>query len=93
MEILDNEKILHVAKLANIKVDDVDVYKKQLNDILTEIKKIEDVCMDNDIMITSCTNTNCYKSEEEVMDKREDLLKNSKLKNGDFIVVPKALND
>lgn len=96
MELLTKEQVRHVSKLAHINITDEEenMYLKQLNDILNEIKKIEEVNIDGDIMISSCDNINCYKEDiPGVMDKKEEILKNSKLRKGDFIVVPKVLND
>lgn len=97
MNLLTKEQVKHVALLAHIDIteSEEDMYLKQLNDILNEIKKIEDVNItDEDIMISSVDKINCYKDDEPgVMDKRDEILKNSKLRKGDFIVVPKVLND
>lgn len=97
MELLTKEQVKHVADLAHISIteQEEDMYLTQLNDILNEIKKIEEVNVDDEeIMISSVDKINCYKNDEPgVMDKREELLKNSKLRKGDFIVVPKVLND
>ena len=97
MELLTKEKVKHVAELAHINLSEQEeeMYLTQLNDILNEIKKIEDVNVDDEnIMISSVDKINCYKDDTEgVMDKRDEILKNSKLRKGDFIVVPKVLND
>ena len=97
MELLTKEQVKHVADLAHISIteQEEDMYLTQLNDILNEIKKIEDVNVDDEeIMISSVDKTNCYKEDVPgVMDKRDEILKNSKLRKGDFIVVPKVLND
>ena len=97
MELLTKEQVRHVSKLAHINLteQEEDMYLTQLNDILNEIKKIEQVDVDDeDIMISSTNNTNCYKEDiPGNMDKRDEILKNSKLRKGDFIVVPKVLND
>ena len=97
MELLTKEQVKHVASLAHINLSEEEekMYLTQLNDILNEIKKIEELNVDDeDIMISSVDKTNCYKDDTEgVMDKRDEILKNSKLRKGDFIVVPKVLND
>ena len=97
MELLTKEQVRHVADLAHISIteQEEDMYLTQLNDILNEIKKIEEVDVDNEeIMISSVDKVNCYKEDVPgVMDKRDEILKNSKLRKGDFIVVPKVLND
>ncbi len=97
MDLLTKEQVKHVAKLAHISINEQEenMYLTQLNDILNEIKKIEEVDVDNEeIMISSVDKVNCYKEDVPgVMDKRDEILKNSKLRKGDFIVVPKVLND
>ena len=97
MELLNKEQVKHVADLAHIALteQEEDMYLTQLNDILNEIKKIEEVNVDNEeIMISSVDKINCYKEDVPgIMDKRDEILKNSKLRKGDFIVVPKVLND
>ena len=97
MELLTKEQVKHVADLAHISITEKeeDMYLTQLNDILNEIRKIEELNIDEEnIMISSVDKTNCYKEDVPgVMDKRDEILKNSKLRKGDFIVVPKVLND
>ena len=64
MEKLDKEKVLHVASLAKLHLteEEVEKFSYQLKDILTEIKKIEDVEIpDQDIVIAACPNKNTYK--------------------------------
>ena len=95
---LTNEEVNHVALLARLYIDDSEreVYKKQLYDILSEIKKIEEVDIgdDTDIMISPCNNTNGYSNDSiGPMLSNKEIFKNVKHSNGDYIVVPKALND
>ena len=97
MEKLEKEKVLHVASLAKLHLteEEVEKFSYQLKDILTEIKKIEDVEIpDQDIVIAPCTNKNTY-NEDTIgeMLSREEILKNANKKYGSYIAVTRALND
>lgn len=88
----DKELVDHVAYLARIKVTDYPKYEKQLSDILTEIDKINKVDIDCDIMITSCNNKNAFFDDKIGYHlTKEETLKNSKNKDGNYIVVPKVI--
>jgi len=95
LEILTDSKIKHIADLAklNIKEQELEKYKKQLSDIMTEINKIEEVKIDeNDIMISPTDNENCY--DEDIVKlhiSKEEAFKNAKNQKGGYIVVPKIL--
>ena len=77
---MNTEKVKHIADLAklDIKEDEIEKYKIQLTDILTEIDKIMEVNIDNEkIMISSSTNRNCYSEDiPENHISTEDALKN-----------------
>src|SRR5574344_1411697 len=93
---LTKEEIDHVADLARLHVDESEypLYEKQLYDILKEIEKIEsvDVEGETDIMISPSTNINCYSNDQiGPMLSKEDVFKNVKHSNGDYIVVPKVV--
>ena len=96
MESLDEKKVLHIANLAKLKLDESEVkkYVKDLNDLMNEIKKIEDVEINDDILIAPVNNTNVY-NEDNVgeMLSREEILKNANKKYGSFIATSRALND
>lgn len=94
---LSNEEVEHVANLARLKVNDEDKewYASQLGDIMTEVNKIIDVDInEKNIMITSSNNINMY-SEDEIgeMLKTEEVLRCAKNTKGEYVVVPKVLND
>ena len=78
MELLTKEQVKHVSKLAHINIteEEENMYLKQLNDILNEIKKIEEVDVsDEEIMISSVDKINSYKEDiVGVMDKKEEIL-------------------
>ena len=95
---LTREEVDHVADLARLHVDEAeyDLYAKQLYDILEEVNKIENVDLkgEDSIMISPTTNTNCY-SQDQVgpMLTKEEIFKNVKHSNGDYIVVPRVVAD
>lgn len=94
-EKLTEKDVNHVIDLARLKENDIDRYKSQLNDILTEIDKILDVDInESDIMISPSDNVNRYNDDVVcgVIDKK-DVLKMANKTNGDFIVVSRVIND
>ena len=94
-EKLTEKDVNHVIDLAKLKENDIDRYKSQLNDILTEIDKILDVDInESDIMISPSDNVNRYNDDIVcgVIDKK-DVLKMANKTNGDFIVVSRVIND
>ncbi len=95
---LSNEEVDHVAELARLYVeeDEREEYRKHLYDILSEIKKIEDLDVEGEteMMISPCTNINTYSNDSiGPMLSTSDVLKNAKHTNGDFIVVPRVVAD
>lgn len=88
------DKVKHIANLAklNIKDEEMSKYQKQLTDILTEIDKIVEVDIDEDIMISPSDNKNNYsKDEAELHIDRNLAFKNAKNVKSNYITVPKAL--
>ena len=88
----------HVADLARLHVDEseYELYERQLYDILSEVKKIEDIDVEGEteMMISPSTNVNAYSNDTiGPMLSKEEILKNVKHTNGDFIVVPTVIND
>lgn len=91
---MTNEQVIHIAKLArlNVNENEIEKYKQQLNDIFTEIKKIEEVEIDENIMISPSDNKNNY--SDDVIEQhisKSDALKNAKRTRSDYITVPKVL--
>lgn len=92
---INKEKVEHIAKLARLSIDEQEIpkYEQQLGDILTEIEKIVSVPIDNeDIMISPTKNENCY--SEDIIGthiNKEEALKNTKHRKGDYIAVPKVI--
>lgn len=97
MEKLSEKDVRHVANLARLNVLDSEIerYSNQLSSILTEIEKITNVVVTGDeILISPTTNRNCFKSDEVgPMLSKEEIFKNVPNSYGDYVVVPKVIND
>lgn len=97
MKALDKEQVLHVAKLARLKITDEEVsrYGVQLAEILTEIDKIQKVELKTKtLLIAPTTNHDQYHDDQVgIMLKREDVLKNAPRTLENYIVVPKVINN
>lgn len=95
MKMISKEKVNHIANLAKLNINDneMEIYQKQLTDILTEIDKILKVDIkDKQIMISPTTNENCY--SEDVIEthiSKSEAFKNAKRVKGDYIIVPKVI--
>ncbi len=97
MEKLDREKVLHVASLAKLRIEEneIEKYVKELKDLMNEIDRIHEVKIeDEEILIAPSDNRNVY-NEDTVgkMLTREEILKNANKKYGSYIAVARALND
>ena len=97
MENLDREKVLHVASLAKLRIeeDEIEKYVKELKDLMDEVNRIVEVKIeDEEILISPTQNKNVY-SEDTIgsMLTREEVLKNANKKYGNYIAVARALND
>ena len=63
---MTNEEVLKVAHLARVSIDDneIEMYKGQLEAIMNEINKINEVeIIDDDIMISPSSNINKYRED------------------------------
>ena len=97
MEKLSEKDVRHVANLARLNVLDSEIerYSNQLSSILSEIEKITKVDVTSEeILIAPTTNYNCYKEDEvgEMLSKSE-MFANVPNAYGDYVVVPKVIND
>ena len=97
MENLDREKVLHVASLAKLRIEEAEIekYAKELKDLMSEVDRIQEAQIDDEeILISPSENRNVY-SEDTVgsMLTREEILKNANKKYGSYIAVTRALND
>lgn len=96
MNILSEEEVMHVAKLANLRLtnNEVNKFKEQLAFILNDIEKIKSIDISGDIMIAPTIEKNRY-CEDKVTESLslEEIKKNANNVYGDFIAVPKVLHD
>ena len=99
MKRLSEEELMHVASLARLELSTEEIAKfaTDLPLILDDIEKIKAVILDDetrDIMISPSQNTNEYHIAG-VLEKvrKEEALRNSKLSDGDYVVVPKVIHD
>lgn len=87
--------VSHIADLAKLELQEheYDVYQVQISDILTEIEKIINVEInENDVMISSCTNSNCFNNDEIGVHVNKELgFKNAMRIEGDYLISPKVI--
>ena len=92
---MTNEEVLKVAHLAKVYIDDneIEMYKGQLEAIMNEINKINEVeIIDDDIMISPSSNINKYR--EDVPKKaKDDVLSNAPKTNGNYIQIKRFVNE
>ena len=92
---MTNEEVLKVAHLARVYIDDneIEMYKGQLETIMNEINKINEVeIIDDDIMISPSNNINKYR--EDVPKKaKDDVLSNAPKTNGNYIQIKRFVNE
>jgi aspartyl-tRNA(Asn)/glutamyl-tRNA(Gln) amidotransferase subunit C len=97
MELLTEKEVKHVANLAKLNISDleIDKYKKQLTDIMTEIDKITNLDItEEEVLIAPIDHINIFSSDiSGDMLTKEEIFKNAKNTSGDYLVVPKVLND
>ena len=92
---LSKEEVLHVADLARINItnDEIERYQNQLNQILNEMKIINEINIEDDeILISPSKNVNVYR-EDIPNNEEEDVLKNAPKRNGNYIEVKRVIND
>ena len=92
---LSKEEVLHVADLSKIYIanDEIDKYEMQLNQILNEMKKINEIDIESDeILISPTDNKNVYRDDIPV---NEDIniLSNAPKTNGNYIEIKRVVND
>ena len=94
---LSKEEVLHVAKLAKISLNDVEIekYSVELKSLLNEVDKIKDVSgYDDEILIAPWDREATLREdkEEEMLDSKE-VLKNVPKHSGNYIEVPVVINE
>ena len=92
---VDREEILHIAKLAclNIKEEEIEEYRKNLQDILNFANIIDGVNTDNvSETISSTNNVNVFREDEiKEFGDREALLQNAPEKENGMFAIPKVI--
>ena len=89
--------MLHVARLARIKVseDEIEKYQVELKQILNEVEKINDIKgYDDDMLIAPWSDeTKARKDEEKEMLDAKEVLKNVPRNSGNYIEVPVVIGE
>lgn len=92
---VDKEEIMHIAKLAalNIKEDEIEEYRKNLQDILNFADIVNSVNTDNvSETIGSTSNSNMFRKDEiKEFDDKEALLQNAPEKQNNMFSIPKVI--
>jgi len=92
---VEKEEILHIAKLANLKIkeEEIEEYRKNLQDILNfanVIKNAETENVSETIGITN--NTNVFREDEiKVFEDNAALLKNAPEQEDNMFKIPKVI--
>lgn len=97
MNKLTREEVLHVSRLARIKVseDEIEKYQVELKQILNEVEKINDVKgYDDEILIAPWSDDTTLREDkvEEMLDAKE-VLKNVPRNSGNYIEVPVVIGE
>lgn len=91
MDKLSREEVLHVAKLARLKLSDeeIDKFSYQLKSLLDEINKINEIDLEVDDVLINPSNINCELSKDEstYFENPEALINNAPKKFDNFIEV------
>lgn len=94
---LSVDEVNHVAYLAKLKIDDekMDLYQRNLAQLLNDIDKIREVKVMDDEILISPTEEVCVLREDVVgeMLNAKDVLRNVPRHNGNYIEVPVVINE
>lgn len=93
---ISKEEILHIAKLASLKIkeEEIEEYRKNLQDILNFAKTIDKVNTDNLEETNGATANVNFLREDEVkeFEDKESLMQNALDKENNMFKIPKVLN-
>lgn len=92
---ISREEILHIAKLASLKIkeDEIEEYRKNLQDILNFAKTINSLDTSK-IEETNgiSSNVNVFREDKvKIFKDTERLMQNAPEKNGNMFVIPKVI--
>ena len=93
---ISREEILHIAKLASLKIkeEEIEEYRKNLQDILNFAKTINSVNTDGLQETNGATGNVNFLREDEIKDfvDKESLMNNAPDKEDNMFKIPKVLN-
>ena len=93
---ISKEEILHIAKLASLKIkeEEIEEYRKNLQDILNFAKTINSVDTDNLEETNGATaNVNFLREDEKKeFEDKEKLMQNAPEQENNMFKIPKVLN-
>ena len=93
---ISKEEILHIAKLASLKIkeEEIEEYRKNLQDILTFAKTINSVDTDNLEETNGATTNVNFLREDEVkeFEDKDKLMQNAPDQENNMFKIPKVLN-
>lgn len=97
MNKLSKEEVLHVAKLARIRLtkEEIEKYQVELKKLLNDVEKINDVKGYDDEMLIATWEENAKLREDkpgEMLDPKE-VLENAPHHSGNYISVPVVINN
>lgn len=94
---VSKEEILHIAKLANIKIDENEIenYRENLQEILNFTKTLNNVNTENVDEALSGTNSfNVFREDKIIeFEDKELLLQNAPEKENNMFKIPKVIQD
>ncbi len=92
---VSKEEILHIAKLADLKINEneIDEYAKNLEDILDFVKVLNSVDTDNiEESIGTLNNVNVFRKDEvKEFEDKEALLQNAPEQENNMFKIPKVI--
>lgn len=93
---ISREEILHIAKLASLKIkeEEIEEYRKNLQDILNFAKTIDSVDTNNLEETNGATTNINFLREDEVkeFEYKEELMQNAPDQENNMFKIPKVLN-
>lgn len=93
--VVSKEEILHIAKLADLKIkeDEISEYAKNLEDILNFVEVLNKVNTDNvEESIRTVNNSNVFRKDEiKEFGNRESLLQNAPEQEDNMFKIPKVI--
>lgn len=96
-EILTEEQVRHVAKLArlNLSADEVQMFTRQLGDILEYVEKLNEIDTEGIEPTAHAADVKNVFREDKAKQGMgvEKVLKNAPARDGNFFTIPKVLGD